>query len=402
MRGIMAKGTPIRHNKRLVRMLRMFRHIRFADQPATYRRNRVELHPDGPHFFQALFSAIRSAEHHIFAEYYLIRNDSTGSAFAAELADAHRRGVQVFLIYDYIGCVETPSAYFKNLARQGIKLVHFNVPSFRRGIHWFDKRDHRKMTVIDGRLAFLGGFNIGDEYAGLVSCPFKFRDVGFSITGSAVRELERIFYETWQMERDEPPRIPAGGEEPGARRPGRANVIIGSCGPHHRSSFIRSAFLAAITSASESVLIVTPYFVPGPRVIRSLLRAVRRGVRVRILLSAKSDVPLMRLMGRSYYSALLKEGIEICELERELLHAKVMLIDGERTVIGSANLDQRSFHRNFEINGIIDNGAFGRQIARMLDQDFRDSRAVTLEDHERRGKLSQLLEKMVTLVAWFL
>jgi cardiolipin synthase len=107
-------------------------------------------------------------------------------------------------------------------------------------------------------------------------------------------------------------------------------------------------------------------------------------------------------MGRSYYSALLKEGIEICELERELLHAKVMLIDGERTVIGSANLDQRSFHRNFEINGIIDNGAFGRQIARMLDQDFRDSRAVTLEDHERRGKLSQLLEKMVTLVAWFL
>ncbi len=104
----MAKGTPIRHNKRLVRMLRLFRHIRFVGQPATYRRNRVTLHSDGPHFFQALFSAIRSAEHHILAEYYLIRNDSTGSAFAAELADAHRRGVKVFLIYDYIGCVETP------------------------------------------------------------------------------------------------------------------------------------------------------------------------------------------------------------------------------------------------------------------------------------------------------
>ena len=189
-------------------------------------------------------------------------------------------------------------------------------------------------------------------------------------------ELERIFSETWQMERDEPPH-PGRRRGAGAPHPGRANVIIVSGGPHHRSSIIRSAFLAAITSASESVLIATPYFVPGPRIIRSLLRAVRRGVRVRILLSAKGDIPLMRFMGRSYYSALLKEGIEICELERELLHAKVMLIDGERTVIGSANLDQRSFHRNFEINGIIDNSTFGRQIARMLEQSFRDSRAVT-------------------------
>jgi len=397
----MAKVTPIRHNKRLARMLRLFRHIRFVGRPVTYRRNRVALLPDGPHFFQALFSAIRSAEHYILAEYYLIRNDATGAAFAAELAEAHRRGVKVFLIYDYIGCVETPSAYFRNLVRQGIEPVPFNVPSFKRGIHWFDKRDHRKMTVIDGKQAFLGGFNIGDEYAGPVPSPDNFRDVGLSITGNAVRELVSIFAETWQMERNEPPPIPDSGKET-ISHPGKANIIFVSGGPHHRRSYIRSAFLAAITSASESVSIVTPYFVPGPRIIRSLLRAVRRGVRVRILLSAKSDVPLMRIIGRSYYSALLKEGIEICELERELLHAKVMLIDEERTVIGSANLDQRSFHRNFEINGIIDNSTFGRQIARMLAHDFRESRSVSLEDHERRGRLSQLLERLVTLFAWFL
>jgi len=383
-------------------MLRLFRHIRFVGRTATYRRNRVALHPDGPDFFQALFSAIRSAERYILLEYYLIRNDATGSTLAAELVDAERRGVQVSLVYDYIGCVETPSAYFKDLALQGILLVPFNVPSFKRGVHWFDKRDHRKMAIIDGRLAFLGGFNIGDEYAGLISSPFKFRDVGFSIAGSAVQELERIFSETWQMERDEPPLGPTGDADPGVPRPGRANVIIVSGGPHHRSSYIRSAFLAAIASASESVLIVTPYFVPGPRITRSLLRAVRRGVRVRILLSARSDVPLVRLVGRGYYTALLKEGIEIYELEREILHAKVMLIDGERTVIGSANLDQRSFHRNFEINCIIDNNSFGKQIGRMLEQDFRDSRPITLADHERRGKLSRLLEKVVNLFAWFL
>lgn len=133
-----------------------------------------------------------------------------------------------------------------------------------------------------------------------------------------------------------------------------------------------------------------------------MLRAARRGVRVRLLLPSKNDVPLLRLVGISYYSTLLRGGIEIFELEQEILHTKVMLIDGERTVIGSANLDQRSFHRNFEINGIIDNSTFGRQIHVMLEQNFRDSRSISLEDHERRGMVSRLLEKMVSLFGWFL
>jgi len=398
----MAKVAHNRHNKRLVRMARLFRQIRFPDQPVTCRRNRVAILPDGSRFFEALFNAISSAEQYILAEYYLIRNDSTGGAFAAGLADAAERGVKVFLIYDYIGCVETPSAYFRNLARNNLELVAFNTPSFKRGIRWFDKRDHRKMTIIDGHQAFLGGFNIGDEYAGLVSNRSAFRDMGLNITGSAVCELERIFIETWQMERDESPAVPLRDKGSGVSRSGRANVTIVNGGPHHRRSYIRSAFLVAISSASESICIATPYFVPGPRVIRSLLRAKRRGVRVRLLLSAESDVPLMRLIGRSYYSVLLKEGIEIFELERELLHAKVMLIDDERTVIGSANLDQRSFHRNFEINCIIDNSAISRQISRILEQDFRDSRPVTLEDHEHRGRVSQIMERFITLFAWFL
>ena len=148
--------------------------------------------------------------------------------------------------------------------------------------------------------------------------------------------------------------------------------MIVSGGPHHRRSYIRNAFLLNIASAAEEILIATPYFVPGPRMIRSLLRAARRGVKVRLLLPARSDVPLVRLLGRSYYGALLRKGIEIRELGREILHAKVMLIDGERTVIGSANLDQRSFHRNYELNGIIDDVTFGRQIKRVLLKDFAE------------------------------
>ena len=374
--------------------------------PVTYRHNQVVLFPDGPGFFRSLHAAIRSAQHFVLLEYYMIRADRTGSAFAAELAGAVKRGVRVLLIYDYIGCVDTPSSYFKNMAQQGIELIPFNTPSFKRGVGWFDKRDHRKMAVIDGSLAFLGGFNIGDEYAGVVALLQRFRDVGFSISGNAVQDLVRIFSEAWQMERGELPDLLrlqlSDKNQHRTAKHGQANVSIVSGGPHHRSSYIRSAYLLSLASASEEIIIATPYFVPGPRIIRSLLRATRRGVRVRLLLPSRSDVPLVSFLGRSYYGALLKQGIEIYELEGEILHAKVMLIDGERTVIGSANLDQRSFHRNFEINGIIDSSAFGSQINSMLEDDFKGSRRILLEYHEQRGILARILEKVVNLFSWFL
>lgn len=400
----MAKDNHVKQKDRLLRIMRLLRRIRPSTLPVSYRRNRVVLCPNGPGFFRSLHAALRSAKRFILLEYYMICDDRSGSAFAAELAEAVRRGVRVFLIYDYIGCVETPSSYFRHLAQQGIQLLPFNVPSLKRGLRWFDKRDHRKMAVVDGTLAFLGGFNIGDEYAGRAARPHRFHDVGFSISGSAVDELVRIFSETWQMERGELPRIPVApsGVEAQSRRRGQANVIIISGGPHHRRSYIRNAFLVNIASASEEILIATPYFVPGPRVIRSLLRAARRGVRVRLLLPSLSDVPLVRLLGRSFYGSLLKKGVEICEMEREILHAKVMLIDGERTVLGSANLDQRSFHRNFEINGIIDSRAFGGQIRRLLLEDMADARRIELDEHARRGLLTRGLERVVSLFEWFL
>ncbi|MHB8909747.1 MAG: phospholipase D-like domain-containing protein [Syntrophales bacterium] len=400
----MATEDPTRKRKRLQRMMRLFRLFRPLSLPGTYRHNRVVLFPGGHSLFRSLYAVLRSAKRFILIEFYLIRADRTGAALAAELADAVRRGVRVWMIYDYVGSIDTPSSFFEGMARQGIVLIPFNVPSFRRGLRWFDRRDHRKMAIIDGEIAFLGGFNIGDEYSGLAEPSQRFRDVGFSVAGSAVGELVRNFSETWQMERGQPPALPSGGgdAESHPRRKGRADVVIVSGGPHHSRSYIRGAFLVNIASAAEEILIATPYFVPGPRMIRSLLRAVRRGVTVRLLLPARSDVPLVRLLGRSYYGALLGKGIEIRELEREILHAKVMLIDGERTVIGSANLDQRSFHRNYELNSIIDDRTFGRQIGRMLLKDFEDSRRITREAHERRGMIARLLERVINLFGWFL
>jgi cardiolipin synthase len=399
----MSRKNSFGHNKRLSRMLRLLARIRPHTMPATYRHNRVALFPDGTHFFQGLLAALRSAECMILMEYYIIRNDDTGSALAKELIAAAQRGVRVLLVYDYIGCIDTPSVYFKNLSERGIELIPFNVPSFRRGIHLFDKRNHRKMTIIDSRVALLGGFNIGDEYAGSGALQNRFRDLGFSVSGSVVQELIGSFGDIWQMERDERPDLAAACDKRAARRhPGDANVAIVSGGPHQRSSSIRSAFLFNIASASEELLVANPYFVPGPRIIRALLRAARRGVRVRMLMPARSDVPLVQLVGRSSYGILLRGGIEIFEMEREILHAKVMLVDGERAVIGSANLDQRSFHRNFEINCVIDSSTFGTQISKELEADFDAARRVTLGGHENRGIVLRVMEKFVNLFSWFL
>jgi cardiolipin synthase len=397
------RGNHFTHKKRLPRFIRLLRRLRPLELPVTHRHNKVELFSDGRQFFEALFAAIRSAEHTLLLEYYLIHWDQVGTRLASELAAAVQRGVTVRLIYDYIGCLETPTPYFRNLSKQGVKLLAFNVPSYKRGFYGFDKRDHRKMTIVDGTLALLGGFNIGDEYAGCVIDKRSFRDLGFSIRGEAVVELEAIFHETWNGERDESAvRVVAVQPRQLGRKVGDAAVNIISGGPLQRRFYIREAFQVNIASAAEEILIATPYFVPGPRIIRSLLRAVRRGVRVRLLLPARSDVPLVLLLGRSSYATLLRGGVEIFEMEREILHAKVMLIDAERTVIGSANLDQRSFHRNFEINCLVDNVPFGGQIRALLLEEINGSRPVDLDVHERRGLLIRIMERVVSLFGWFL
>ncbi len=381
----------------------MLRRLRPTELPVTHRHNKVELLPEGGSFFEALFVSIREAKQVILLEYYIIHSDRIGNQLAEELAAAVHRGVSVKLIYDYIGCLETPSAYFKQLARQGITLHPFNVPSFKRGIYWFDKRDHRKMTIIDGEIAFLGGFNIGDEYSGSGDGKLRFRDLGFIIRGEAITELEAIFNDTWSLELDNTlSRTPLFSARNSLQAFGDASVNIVSGGPRHRRSYIREAFQVNIASAVNEILIATPYFVPGLRIVRSLLRAVRRGVRVRLLLPARSDVPLVLLLGRSSYATLLRGGVEIFEMEREILHAKVMLIDSERTVIGSANLDQRSFHRNFEINCIVDNVEFGSQVRALLQEEITISRKVELDVHESRGVIIRIMERVVSLFGWFL
>ncbi len=392
--------------KRKKRKKGIFRTLRFANmlrrnsEAVFTAGNRVVLFAHGGDFFPALLQAFRNAEQSIQLEFYMIKNDGTGIAFARELLSAAARGVKVSLIYDYIGCLDTPSAYFRRLEAGGVLCLPFNKPAFRR-LQLLDRRDHRKIAIIDGKTAYLGGLNVGDEYAGFGESPKRWRDFGMQLEGPSVVELLVLFNETWQKECPAPDSNGFNVDVPAAEA-GDADVMIVAGAPHYNRSFIRSAFRMAIAGASEKIRIVTPYFIPGPRIVRSLLRAAVRGVHVQIVLPAISDVPLVRLASRAYLTPLLRAGVEIYELEGTILHSKVMFVDDRLVTIGSANLDYRSFHRNYELNVIVDSREFGLQVGVMIAEDMEKSRRVTLQQHEARSWIERLLERLCDPIRRFL
>lgn len=379
--------------------VRFFNRFRRSTEANFSHGNTIALLKTGRDFFGELYAAIQHAEQSVYLEFYIVRADRTGKHLAGLLVKAAARGVEVCLLYDYIGCFDTPAAYFRALENSGVHCTPFNPPPFRNGITWFDKRDHRKIAVIDRRVAFAGGLNIGDEYAG-GGKALDWRDLGVRIEGGAVHELSRLFCENWQSETSSFPLT--CGDTGLLSDSGNDEIAIVSGGPHHNRSRIRAAFRMAIGGAAKTIRIETPYFVPGPRFIRALLRAVRRGVKVELILPAKSDIPLVRLVNRSSYATLIKGGIEIFEREGTILHGKVMLIDDRWSVIGSANLDQRSFHRNYEVSVIVSSTDFGSQVAEMFAEDLSLSRRISLEEHERRGIMVRLLERLIAPLNWFL
>jgi len=384
----------------IFRTSRFFNIFRRNTEAVTTKGNRANLLKHGGEFFSTLFREIDQAKKTIYLEFYLIRDDNTGRAFADAALRAVGRRVKVYLLYDYIGCFDTPGSYFRRLEKGGVICASFNPPTFKKGIGWFDKRDHRKIAVIDGRVAFTGGPNIGDEYAGYGENFSRWRDVGIRLEGPAVAEFSRLFAENWPAEK---PAVPESCTEPyPPAHSGEDEVFVINGGPHHNRSFIRSAFRMAIAGASDSIIIANPYFIPGPQVIRSLLRAVGRGVHVCLILPAKSDVPIVRLISRSYYASLLKNGIKVFEREGTILHAKVMVVDNCWSVIGSANLDQRSFHRNYEVNVIVDSPSFGVQVSDMLTDDLARSRQIILAEHEQRGWVIRVMERVCAPATWFL
>jgi cardiolipin synthase A/B len=363
--------------------------------------NRVVLLQDGAATYAAMFAAIRSARDHVNLETYIFEDDAIGQQFADLLIEQQARGVQVNLIYDSVGALGTPKAFFERLAAAGIAVLEFNpVNPLAVKTTWLvNNRDHRKLLVVDGRTAFLGGINISSVYSSgsvprrrgkTAADPADWRDTHVQIDGPVVAELQKLFLETWAKQRGQPlaPRDYFPRLEPQGRDIVRA---IGST-PDDPYSLIYLTLISAIGNAEREVHLTHAYFIPDPQLLDALTDAAGRGVDVKLILPSHSDSELTFHAGRSHYAALLAAGVRIHERRGALLHSKTAVIDGVWSCVGSTNLDWRSFIDNDEVNAVILGRDFAQQMKAMFAKDLEASEAIDAQSWERRPLSLRLKE----------
>jgi cardiolipin synthase len=355
--------------------------------------NRVVLLQDGPATYRAMFEAIRAAQDHIHLETYILDDDEVGQRFAEALIDKRRQGVQVALIRDSVGTLNTPPAFFERLTAAGVRVLEFNpVSPLRARQAWEpNQRDHRKLLIVDGRTAFLGGINISSVYSSgsfgqgsraRVPLGPAWRDTDLQLQGPVVAELQKLFLATWAREGGPP--LAARRHFPPPEPAGREVVRAIGSSPEEPFSLIYATLLSAIGSAETSIQLTNAYFVPDPQLLEALEAAARRGVDVKLILPSRTDSWLVFHAGRGHYERLLRAGVKIFERHGVILHAKSALIDGVWATVGSTNLDWRSFLHNHELNAVVLGADFGRQMQAMFEQDLAASDAITLDAWTRR------------------
>ncbi len=355
--------------------------------------NKVVLLQDGAATFQAMLTAIRDAKNHINMETYIIEDDEMGNRFAEALIEKQAQGVQVNLIYDSVGAINAPKAFFKRLTDSGIKVLEYNpINPLTAKKGWaVNQRDHRKLLVVDGQSAFLGGINISSVYSGgsytqrsrgRAEGEPPWRDTHMQVDGPVVGEFQKLFLATWEKQKGET--LAPRNYLPQLSNQGKEVVRAIGSSPDEPYSLIYATLISAIGSAVTSVNLTNAYFVPDPQLLAALKDAAQRGVDVKIILPSYTDSWLVFHAGRSYYEELLSAGVKIYERRDALLHAKTALIDGVWSTIGSTNLDWRSFLHNDEVNAVILGQEFGAQMQAMFEKDLLSSNSITLEQWNQR------------------
>src|SRR6202158_5756771 len=358
-----------------------------------------------------MFDAIRNAKDHINMETYIIEDDEVGKKFADALIKKQSQGVQVSFIYDSVGGSNAPKEFFKHLTDNGVKVLEFNPinPLTAKAGWQVYQRDHRKLLIVDGKIAFVGGINISSVYsAGAFSRSSKvhsngspqWRDTHLKVEGPVVAEFQKLFGATWDKQKGEPLR--ARNLFPQPANMGKEVVRAIGSSPDEPYSLIYATLISAIGSAETSVHLTNAYFVPDPQLLATLKDAARRGVDVKLILPSKSDSWLVFNAGRSYYAELLEGGVKIYERRDALLHSKTALIDGVWSTIGSTNLDWRSFLYNEEINAVVLGQDFGAQMQSMFEGDIAASESITLDNWTQRPFGDHLREITARLWAHWL
>lgn len=351
--------------------------------------NAIEHLPDSAVMLAGLRAAIEEARERVHFENYIIRGDATGRSFADVLVAAARRGVTVRVIYDPIGCRRTPRAFWRRLRAGGVEVRAFNPPRWLSPARW-RMRDHRKYVAVDGRAAVVGGFCIGDEWAGDPGrSRHAWRDTAVRICGPAVPALEFSFARIWAMAG---PPIPAL-EANGAVQPcGRAKVRVIEGAPSRLGVYLTVELLAA--GAAERLWITEAYLFPPRTMYASLVAAARDRVDVRLLLPGKSDIPAIAALARTGYRELLDAGVRVWEWRGPMLHAKTVLVDGSWFKVGSSNLNASSLKLNHELDLLIEDDGIAQDALVQFRHDLSHSVEIVLRPPRwARGPLAERVRR---------
>ena len=371
--------------------------------------NQVTLLQDGNATYAAMLAVIRDARDHINMETYIFEADETGRQFSDALIAKQRQGVMVSIVYDGVGTLGTPREFFQPLVDAGVKMLEFNPvnPLVAKAGWNVNDRDHRKLMIVDGRTAFLGGINISGVYSGgsvksapKSGKPMPWRDTHVQIEGPVVADYQKLYLDTWNKQKGDA--LPQRNYFPQQVIRGKEVVRAIGSSPDEPFSAVYATLISAMENAETEILMTNAYFAPDPQLLATLKAAVRRGVDVKLILPSATDSGLIFHAGRSYYDELLRDGVKIYERRDVLLHAKTVLIDGVWSTIGSTNLDWRSFLHNQEVNAVVLGADFATQMRAAFERDLASSTPILLEQWERRSLGLRLKEGFARIWEYWL
>jgi len=375
----------------------------------VYAGNQARLLIDGPATFAAMFAELEQARSSILLETYILEDQGLAQRLAELLLRKQAQGVKTHVLYDALGSVATATAYFDALRAGGVAVCAFNpVNPLTRPGHWdLTQRDHRKILVVDGGVAFVGGINISEVYASGSFGRFKsrsaergWRDTQVQLRGPAVLALDTLVREAWSAQGCGS--LPSPAAAPASTAAGTQVIQIIPSGADGNEARMYAALLTAIDGAQRSVHLTMGYFAPGADMIAALAEAAQRGVDVVLILPSVSDFAPVLHAGRSHYEVLLQAGVTLHELQGAVLHAKTAVIDGVFSTVGSSNMDWRSFVGNNEINAVMIGDDFGQEMEAMFRRDLAASAPVTLAQWQARPWLQRAKEQAARLLeSWW-
>ena len=339
--------------------------------------NACRLLIDGKETFRTIFHAIEGAKSYVIVQFYIIHDDALGRELRERLLEAARRGVRCWLLYDSVGSKGLTETYFGALRDAGVSVQAF-VTNRQFGRQFqINFRNHRKLVVVDGKIAFFGGLNAGDEYIGL-GVLGSWRDTHLQLEGPAIMGLQVSFLEDWYYASKTVPDIPF---EP--RVAGDQIVLPFASGPTERWNATAAIYAEIIHDVRERLWIASPYFVPDPALRTAIGHAALRGVDVRVILPQKPDHLLPWLSSYTFYPLMREAGVKIWRYQRGFMHQKVLLADDDLAIVGSTNLDYRSFMLNFELSAVVQDAVFAKSVEKMFEKDFARSEAENLQKFEK-------------------